>query len=297
MTPSSSAQSVPDPGTELLRKALLDHWDIRAEALHLLQERDGQYVYEVQGTGSFILKVYPLSVQAERLQNNATVMDHLYLARFPAPVVRRNTSGEAFHTGSRHRMLVQSWIPGNAPRADRQSMVLLGTLSARLHLLPVPPVASSIDPAALRSSMFDRARQYGMPALYHELVAALPDLSTLPRALIHTDLELRNMIVTETGNASLIDWDDAGEGIALLDVVYPLVTLLQENGAYDEALYRSFYEAYTTLRPLTMEERQLFHQAVAFWLLFYSIVPEVGVIGSNWTKAQAWVCKAEVPFL
>lgn len=288
MTPSSSAPSAPDPNTEAFRRALPVHWNVRADALALLQERDGQYVYEVQGAERFILKAYPLSVKPEQLLSNGAVMDHLRDSGFPAPVVRRCTNGAVFCTAPGYRLLLQSYLPGVAPIMSQGSMALLGSLTARLHLLPVPAIESPIDPAGLKAGMYERAAQYGMPVSYWEQVAALPDFPALPRTLIHTDPELRNMIVDQTGNAFLIDWDDAGRGIALLDVAYPLVMLLREDGSYDEALYCSFYDAYTALRPLAEEERQLFRQAVAFWLLFYSVIPGVGIIGCNWTRARAW---------
>jgi thiamine kinase-like enzyme len=51
-----------------------------------------------------------------------------------------------------------------------------------------------------------------------EIVRALPDFTSLPKSIIHTDVHVGNVIETKTGDMYLIDCDGLAIGTRIFDL-------------------------------------------------------------------------------
>ena len=123
----------------------------------------------------------------------------------------------------------------------------------------------------------------GYATIRDELASAweqLPDLSEMPRALIHTDVLFHNVIRTPTGELVLIDWEGAGIGPAIQDIGYFLSSYaIPSNGEeFRMDITQAFLDGYTSVRPLSPEEWQHIPDALVFGnifhVLWYSMVVE-----------------------
>lgn len=286
--PSALPAPVPELGTTLLRRILKAQWNIGAYAIDLLCESEGLYVYEVREETDYLLKVYPPSTDTARLRNDAAIMEYLHAALFPAPRVLHSREGHFFCSARSRKLLLQSRLPGTLPARSLLSMARLGTLTARLHCLPPPGIQAPLRSQDLKAEMLATIRPASAPEACKEMLKALPSFARLPETLIHTRPDLRHMVLLPDGSTAFNDWHQAGRGTALLDVVYPLLDLLQENGSFDEQLYGAFYESYTSIRPLNRVETRLLPDVVALRLLQQSILPDGSLHPGYWAKTCAW---------
>ena len=123
----------------------------------------------------------------------------------------------------------------------------------------------------------------GYVSIRDELVSAweqLPDLSDMPRALIHTDVLFHNAIRTPAGELVLIDWEGAGVGPAIQDIGYFLSScaIPSDGEEFRMDITQAFLDGYTSVRPLSPEEWRHIPDALVFGnifhVLWYSMVVE-----------------------
>jgi thiamine kinase-like enzyme len=183
---------------------------------------------------------------------------------------------------------LQEFIDGVIPEANEDIYSTLGGLISRVHAIHDCPVMSDMNIPLIKDQLLSLGASYNMPKQFFKDVEGIPDFTKLPTSLVHTDLALRNTMIDKKGQFFLIDWDDAGQGITLLDTAYILVTLFDNKGSFNDMAATAFYEAYQKNRPFTDLEIALFFDAVLFWLLRYAVIDQVGMIESNWKKAIFW---------
>ena len=122
-------------------------------------------------------------------------------------------------------------LPANNAEGAYAPELLFGLSAAiaRLHRLPFDaamPRAGMLPSKELawaNTNLINIADQVPEPlqAEYQQLVAAVQQadrLEDLPFALIHNDCNPSNAVLTAAGEISLIDWESAGRGPALVDV-------------------------------------------------------------------------------
>ena len=121
---------------------------------------------------------------------------------------------------------------------------------------------------------------HSVPAAYRGTVegalaglAALPGFDSVPRTLIHTDLAWGNVMADASGRLVLVDFEGAGVGPPVVDLV-EITTYLTDTGSgaaeLDEAGARSFFAGYAQERRLTPEELDAFpaaHRYHQLWCL------------------------------
>ena len=141
------------------------------------------------------------------------------------------------------------YVPGERLRWRAATAAELGLLLGRLHGLDIPAGTPNSWYQPLDVVVAEvRVRL----ALYPELQAALAGarlLASCPLTVIHADLWHGNIIEEADGALTLIDWEYAGLGHAILDLADAAVDC--GSGTWIEALLTS----YETIRPLSPAER------------------------------------------
>jgi Ser/Thr protein kinase RdoA (MazF antagonist) len=200
-------------------------------------------VYRVdrQGGGSWVARVFPVDRGVEQARGDAEVLRFLESKGFPA---ERCARPEPVSAPGGRVVLVTEFIEGTVPERSESVLRSLGELLGRLNNLPsgsgrVEREAGALHVYTAREGSlrneFDAAASWldevesKVPApnrtvlqsLREQLVRA-DDCHGLPKALIHPDPVLKNIIATKTGAPVLIDWTGAGLGPRLA----PLAVLI-----------------------------------------------------------------------
>ena len=201
---------------------------------------------------SFVRHLHSRSVNvAEPLQN----ADGALSFSLPAPEGRRS-------------VVVFRWLDGAVLRPPFSEALAsrVGEVVARIH-----EVGQDFQPnsekrvntlgkirghnSALRKFFFGQDRVLDLLASatdwLEERVAALP--ASLPRVHVHGDAHFGNVLVSNTGELSLLDFDECGEDLAVKDLL-PFLWRNQVEGLA-EALNAAFMAGYERVRPLEAEER------------------------------------------
>ena len=96
---------------------------------------------------------------------------------------------------------------------------------------------------------------------------------SVPRGLIHSDLAWSNIISTANGGVALVDFEGAGVGPPVIDLVetttYYLVHGPSGSGALRAQDARAFYTGYRERRHLSADEIASFQAAHMYHQLYY----------------------------
>ena len=226
-----------------------------------------------------------------------------------APPVLPARTGEAYQSlGERFAYLMQS-VPGTKLPATPPGYRRLGKVAAALHALTDYPGECPLSAVELRPQMLKAASRFPFAAEYAVLIESLPPLERdgLPVGLIHPDLHPDHVIVRPDlpapsvarqaglpapnvarqagGTIVLVDWDESGTGIRILDVGQPLIsTFVTENLVFLREEARAFYAAYCETITLTSPERDLIFPAALFFALWY--LPMGGSASARWERIK-----------
>jgi Ser/Thr protein kinase RdoA (MazF antagonist) len=141
------------------------------------------------------------------------------------------------------------YVPGERLRWQAVTAAALGAMLGRLHRLTPPagtfgswyhPLTSAVDEVAAELAAF--------PALQAALAHA-GLVEPCPLTLIHADLWRGNIIAGSDGALTLIDWEFAGLGQAILDLADAAV----DCGSHE--WIRQLLTGYEAIRPLSLAER------------------------------------------
>ncbi|HYF61550.1 MAG TPA: phosphotransferase [Herpetosiphonaceae bacterium] len=163
------------------------------------------------------------------LAERAAVLEWLAGLGYPAPLAARTRAQDLVGSHAGWSAVLTSFIPGERLAGGRQ-LGGLGAALGRLHAASAgaaPPISSWWHP--LGRALADTRRRLDLAAaaperwrgLAAECAAELDRsgrLADLPAACIHGDCWMGNAVSDETGAVTLIDWDAAGSGVALLDL-------------------------------------------------------------------------------
>lgn len=98
-----------------------------------------------------------------------------------------------------------------------------------------------------------------------------PNTQTLPKGSVHLDIWFENLNITDSGKATLFDFDFCGNGWLALDIAF-YVMQLHNIERYEESEYapklEQFIQGYESVRPLTKQEKE-FLPALGLCLYFY----------------------------
>ena len=169
------------------------------------------------------------------LQGRAATLDWLAAQGYPAPRVVATRTGDLIGVAGAWLTWATSYVPGRALAPGSGQAGLLGAALGRLHALGAAPGLglASWHPAAAVPAALARLDAVA-PLLPGEwrplhaqfrsaLLAMRAAAPALPVAVVHGDAWPGNAVVDGAGEAVLIDWENGGAGLPVLDIGYCLL--------------------------------------------------------------------------
>lgn len=192
--------------------------------------------------------------------------------------------------------------------AGSSAVRALGQLVASLHALPIPEQLkacwSRLEPRRTLDRVRDDVFQLrsDVPSPYRALLeefceraARLDDFRSVPRGIIHSDLAWSNLVEIGEESVGLIDFEGAGVGPPVVDLVEVTTYLVAGPSGSGPLLLehaRAFYEGYRSRRQLTAEElaaftpehlyHQLYHLANALERDDYDFIDRMKTRLASW---------------
>jgi Ser/Thr protein kinase RdoA (MazF antagonist) len=169
------------------------------------------------------------------LLGRAATLEWLAAQGYPAPRVVATRTGDLVGVAGAWLTWATSDIPGRALPPGGGRSGLLGAALGRLHALgPAAGVGlASWHPAAAVPAALGRLDAVApmlpgewrpLHAQFRQAVLAVRDACAgLPAAVVHGDAWPGNMVLTPSGEAVLIDWENGGLGVPVLDLGYCLL--------------------------------------------------------------------------
>jgi Ser/Thr protein kinase RdoA (MazF antagonist) len=228
------------------------------------------------------------------LLGRAATLEWLAARGYPAPRVVPTREGDLVGVAACWLTLGTTFVPGRAPA--RGQLGLLGAALGRLHALPVraatpapgsvpAPGLASWHPAAAIPAALARLdavapllpRQW---RLLHEqfratLLAVQAAAPGLPIAVVHGDAWPPNAVVMPDGQAALIDWENGGLGLPVVDLGHCLLECHLDPGLPaglpaawhirpDPGRFAAVLDGYTRWRQVHHAERKILPEGIRF---------------------------------
>jgi Ser/Thr protein kinase RdoA (MazF antagonist) len=169
------------------------------------------------------------------LQGRAATLEWLAARGYPAPRVVATREGDPIGVAGAWLTWATTDVPGRALLPGGERSGLLGEALGRLHALgpaagvglaswhpaaAVPAALGRLDAVALMLPGEWRA----LHAQFRSALLAVRDASgRLPMAVVHGDAWPGNAVVTAAGEVVLIDWENGGLGLPVVDLGYCLL--------------------------------------------------------------------------
>jgi homoserine kinase type II len=225
----------------------------------------------------------------------AATLEWLSARGYPAPRVLQTREGDPVGVvASCWLTLGATFVPGRA--LARGQLALLGAALGRLHALPVQaavpgpgavpaPGRASWHPAAAIPAALARLDAVAplLPGEWrplHEqfratLLAVQAAAPGLPHAVVHGDAWPGNAVVMPDGQAALIDWENGGLGLPVVDLGYCLLEChldpdlpagqpAARHIRPDPGRIAAVLDGYTRWRPLHDAERKILPEGIRF---------------------------------
>jgi Ser/Thr protein kinase RdoA (MazF antagonist) len=209
----------------------------------------------------------------------------LFLERqgYPAPRVRLTRNGAAVGSVGEWHMLMLTYVEGERATLDPDTLRVQARVTAQLHSLP--PAANLRDSRWQLDTVVDHVSQHlteaqgrspvEVHAMNEAMLSSLDSLKArvgLPVCLIHGDCWYMNA-VRNHGQVTLIDWDQAGKGPAVLDLAYLLLTSHYDltrplEVTPSQSLISAIVHGYSSRRQMTDQERAALFDVIRLVITF-----------------------------
>ncbi|GEM_PF-2658064 len=270
-----------------LRKVLHERWGCRIGVIHPVEEEEGKRFYKAESDrGPLFVKAHEdrEGVLGDVLQGLEV---QVYAGRQGIPTVPPlpTTDGGLYARLQGYGVVVAPWIERREVERDPLQWREFGRIVGRLHALDVPDGFATrlarLEPRRTLEAVRDQfaQRRDRVPGEYRAQLDALwktaerlDNFPSAPRCLIHTDLAWGNVLRAFDGRLLLVDFEGAGVGPAVVDLVEVTTYLCRgpsASGPLRADAARAFYEGYAEHRRLTSNEVDLFPQAHFYHQLYY----------------------------
>jgi Ser/Thr protein kinase RdoA (MazF antagonist) len=220
----------------------------------------------------------------EWLYDRAAMLEWLAFRGYPAPRTVPTRTGEQVGVAGIWLTWATTYVAGPPLVPGRGGLDLLGEALARLHALGAPDAArSSSYPDAVIGATLRRlaAVEPVLPAewrqMHEEFRGALLELrrAALPVTMVHGGAWPENVIRTGPAQVTLIDWENAGPGLAVADLGHCLLECHLDPGLPtdqpaawqirpERARIAALLTGYSRLRRLDSSEREFLLPGIRF---------------------------------
>jgi Ser/Thr protein kinase RdoA (MazF antagonist) len=232
---------------------------------------------------------------AEWLTGRARTLALLADAAYPAPRPVRTRTGELIGVAGPWLSWATTFASGPVVAPTLSQLRQVGTALGHLHSIAAlpggdrigdgPPGLSSGHPsvaAPVSRARLDRAKA-ALPdgwRMMHAACSAVLDevtaaLGTVPETIVHGDVWARNAVQSSPSGVTLVDWETAGRGLAVLDLGNALVECHLDAALPDDQPNRwlitpspdrigALAEGYARIRLPSTAELDLLPAAAAF---------------------------------
>ncbi len=242
-------------------------------------------IYRVTFTDghSYVLRAFRYDVRDDLLGQTA-VFDYLEQQAYPAPRLFRTHSGSPIATFKNWLAVLVSYLEGSLLNFSTHHLTQLGAKLGMLHAISEQTQTEAnhlpdsrlyprqLPPQSFASATFTATLPRELSTLYEAsqtTIATLQHATSLPITLLHGDCWPHNAVLTPDKQATMIDWDCAGLGPAILDIGYLLLMChlgkpqLQKMYA-DSARIAAIVQGYCQYRRPTANELHVLREAVHF---------------------------------
>lgn len=273
---------------EKLKDLIETEWGFKEIALELLQNKGDRFVYKViSKEGNFVIKISDTEKGGEQFKKDLYMLEYGPLKGFIyVPEVMKTRDGNSYTHFENRFVFMMVFLSGESPEDNPTDWHRIGALTARLHNIKNYKYTADLNPLDKKEAVCKFSQDLSFGKEYRNLFDALPDFSQLPKTPIHTDIGLHNSIKKENGEIIFIDWDDAGVGLRILDIGFPLLSqFIDENNILHaenaKAFYSSYFEKVDT--PVSKEEKKMIFDASLFFALIYLRYSDVD---KTWQRIQ-----------
>jgi Ser/Thr protein kinase RdoA (MazF antagonist) len=230
----------------------------------------------------WVLRLLKHPEAAKEFHTTAALLVWLNQQRYPVPHVRRTRTRQLVGIQDNWTLLLLSFIKGEVVKPEPSGLRLLSVRLGQLHSLnhPAAPAMrlSRCHPETIRTRTIPqlnagrRSATEAYASLFQSLLdsmSAFLQMEDLSLGITHGDCWYLNAVKSSVHDVQLIDWDNVGIGIPVLDLGY---LLLSSHFRLDEPFcaepdrdrVQAIMEGYQTQYPLRLEEVQSLIYAVHF---------------------------------
>lgn len=185
--------------------------------------------------GQAILRQYPSPKWSpERARRAATIEALVLSALADVDVPAPNLLGVTGDCEDVAPAVLMSLCPGSRYRGNDLDIAReLGRVLASIHGVDPPAGLADETTATVQSLRAGRPPRYGAQSGLLELVMQLiPDeIESRPRVLVHNDFSVSNVLVDRDTISGVVDWTEAGQGNAGVDLGFAYVSTVLSFGA------------------------------------------------------------------
>ena len=244
----------------------------------------GIYRVDLEDSSSYVLRAFRYDVK-NALLSQVALLAYLEQQAYPAPRVLHTISGTSLAFYENWMTLMVSYIEGELADFSSEHLTLLGARLGMLHTHSEQIANSTnsfafptsrLHPRQLPTQAAFSSKDVQLPSEIQKLYKAsattlgtLQQATLLPITLLHGDCWPHNAVISRQEEITLIDWDCAGLGPAILDVGYLLLTChlgkpqLPTMRA-DPARIAAVVRGYCQQRQINRYELAVLHEAVHF---------------------------------
>src|SRR3989338_7922002 len=223
----------------------------------IIESHEGKYTYKISGSWK----------TAEKLERDLSAYEFLNNKNFPyISQLLRTKNNEKFIKIDNDLIYLIKYIEGDHPSLTPQTYLELGQIVAELHAIENFPFETDYKPIDAIPPLIQNAEKFIFKDEYINILKSIPDFTKLSIVPIHTEITPGNVIQSPNGKITVIDWDEAGLGPAVLDLGVGLINhFITEDLEILEDNAHAYYRKYFSLRKMSEVEKKYIYDAGLFW--------------------------------